>query len=170
MKPYPRANISEGDGVAISPELYNRIVEDIERLDRMAVMPPLFMTSGGSGSTIGLRLSPAELVLVAIIGAETGGGRYQGSILYGNSTGNTSNNFQLQAQTNQSATDGPEPLTNSNQTLVKNALVINLMEPNVGGSHILWGNTADMIYAVGRVMGFTSETTPRTIVYIETWP
>jgi hypothetical protein len=108
--------------------------------------------------------------LVAIIGAETGGGRYQGSILYGQSTGNTSNNFQLQPQTNQSATDGPTPLTNPSGTLVKNALVINLMEPDVGGSHILWGNTADMIYAVGRVMGFTSEATPRTIVYIQNWP
>jgi hypothetical protein len=170
LKPYPRANISEGDGVTLSAELYNRIVEDIERLDRTAVMPPLFMTSGGSGSTIGLRQLPGELLLVAIIGAETGGGRYQGSILYGNSTGNAANNFQLQAQTNQSAIDGPAPLTNSNGTLVNNALVVNLMEPNVGGSHILWADTADKIYAFGRVMGFTPEANPRTIVYIENWP
>jgi hypothetical protein len=170
LKPYPRANISEGDGITLSPELYNRIIEDIERLDRIAVMPPLFMTSGGSGSTIGLNLSPAELVLVAIIGTETGGGKYQGSIFYGKSTGNTSNIFQLQPQTNQSATDGPAPLTMSSGALVNNALVINLMEPNVGGSHILWGNTADLIYAVGRIMGYTSETVPRTIVYIENWP
>jgi hypothetical protein len=170
LKPYPRANISEGDGVTLSAELYNRIIEDIERLDRIAVMPPLFMTSGGSGSTIGLRQLPGELLLVAIIGAETGGGRYQGSILYGQSTGNPSNNFQLQAQATQSATDGPAPLTNPNGTLVNNALVVNLMEPIVGGSHILWADTADKIYAFGRVMGFTSEATPRTIVYIENWP
>ena len=93
-----RANISEGDGVTLSPDLYNRIVEDIERLDRLSVMPPLFMTGGASGTTIGFQATPAELVLVGIIGTETGGGRYQGSILYGNSTGNTSNNFQLQSQ------------------------------------------------------------------------
>ncbi|HEX4056225.1 MAG TPA: hypothetical protein VHX86_18345 [Tepidisphaeraceae bacterium] len=170
MKPYPRANISEGDGVTLSADLYNRMVEDIERLDRLAVMPPLFMTGGGSGTTIGLRSTPAELALVAIIGTETGGGRYQGSILYGNSTGNTSNNFQLQAQTNQSATDGPAPQTNSDGSLVNNALVINLMEPYVNGTHLLWGNTAFMMYAVGRVMGFTSETNPRTIVYVDNTP
>ena len=101
MKPYPRANISEADGVTLSPDLYNRIVEDIERLDRLSVMPPLFMTGGASGTTIGFQSTPAELALVAVIGTETGGGRYQGSILYGTSTGNTSNNFQLQSQTNQ---------------------------------------------------------------------
>ena len=55
MKPYPRANISEADGVTLSPDLYNRIVEDIERLDRLSVMPPLFMTGGASGTTIGFR-------------------------------------------------------------------------------------------------------------------
>jgi hypothetical protein len=170
MKPYPRANTSEGDGVTLSADLYNRMVDDIERLDRLAVMPPLFLTSGASGATIGLRTSPAELALVVIIGTETGGGRYQGSILYGNSTGNTSNIFQFQPQTNQTATDGPAPLTNSNGSLVNNALVINVMEPLVGGSHLLWGTTGDMIYATGRVMGFTSESTPRLIVYIETLP
>lgn len=170
MKPYPRANISEGDGVTLAADLYNRIVEDIERLDRLAVMPPLFLTGGGSGTTIGLRSAPAELALVAIIGTETGGGRYQGSILYGNSTGNTSNNFQLQAQTNQSATDGPAAQTNSDGTLVNNALVINLMEPYVNGTHLLWGNTVDLMYVVGRIMGFTSETNPRTIIYIDKTP
>ncbi len=159
LKPYPRANISEGDGITLSAELYNRMVEDIERLDRIAVMPPLFMTSGGSGSTIGLQESPGELLLVAIVGAETGGGRYQGSILYGVSTGNAANNFQLQAQTVQTATDGPEPLTNPNGTLVNNALVLNLKEPNVGGSNVLWADTADRIYVIGRVMGYTSEAT-----------
>jgi len=97
LKPYPRANISEGDGITLSPELYNRIIEDIERLDRMAVMPPLFMTSGGSGSTIGLNLSPAELVLVAIIGAETGGGKYQGSIFYGKKHGQYVQHFSVAA-------------------------------------------------------------------------
>jgi hypothetical protein len=170
LKPYPRANISEADGVTLSPDLYNRIVEDIERLDRLSVMPPLFMTGGASGTTIGFQSTPAELVLVAIIGAETGGGRYQGSILYGASTGNTSNNFQLQSQTNQSATDGPAPLTASNGSFVNNALVINLNEPFVNGSHILYGQTAELFYVIGRVMGYTSESTPRTIVYVQNWP
>jgi hypothetical protein len=170
LQPYPRANISNGDSVAISVDLYNRMVADIERLDRLAVMPPLYMTSGGSGATIGFQPSPAELVLVAITGPETGGGRYNGSILYGNSTGSTTTNFQLQPQPNQSSTDGPIALTQSNGALVNNALVINLNEPYVNGTHVLWGNVAEMYYAIGRVMGFTSEATPRTIVYIENWP
>ena len=170
MQPYPRANISEADGVTLSPDLYNRIVEDIERLDRLSVMPPLFMTGGASGTTIGFQSTPAELALVAIIGTETGGGRYQGSILYGTSTGNTSNNFQLQAQTNQSATDGPAPLTTATGAFVNNALVINLNEPFVNGTHILFGNTAEIFYVVGRVMGYTSESAPRTIIYVQNWP
>ena len=170
MQPYPRANISEGDAVAISVDLYNRIVSDIERLDRLAVRPPLYLTNGASGTTIGFQSSPGELVLVAIIGAETGGGRYQGSILYGNSTGSTSTNFQLQPQVNQSATDGPEPISQTNGTLVNNALVINLNEPYVNGTHLLWGNVSEMYYAIGRVMGYTSGSNPRTIVYIENWP
>jgi hypothetical protein len=170
LKPYPRANISEGDAVTLSPDLYNRIVEDLERLDRLSVMPPLYMTGGGSGTTIGLHATPGELVLVAIIGTETGGGRYQGSIFYGTSTGNTSNNFQLQTPSVQTATDGPLPRTNSNGSLVNNALVVNLMEPYVNGSHLLYANTYEMFFAIGRVMGYTSETSPRTIVYVENWP
>jgi len=170
LQPYPRANISEAEGVSLSPDLYNRIVEDIERLDRLSVMPPLFMTGGASGTTIGFQSTPAELVLVAIIGTETGGGRYQGSILYGDSTGNTSNNFQLQSEPGQSATDGPAALTGTSGASVNNALVINLNEPYVNGTHVLFGSSADIFYAVGRVMGHTPETTPRTIVYIESWP
>jgi hypothetical protein len=131
LKPYPRANISEGDGVTLSADLYNRIVEDIERFDRLSVMPPLFMTGGASGTTLGFQATPPELVLVGIIGAETGGGRYSGSILYGNSTGNPTNNFQLQSQTIQTATDGPAPVTTSLGAYVNNALVVNLNEPYV---------------------------------------
>jgi hypothetical protein len=170
LKPYPRANISEGDGVTLSVDLYNRIVEDIERLDRVAVMPPLFMTGGASGTTIGLQQTPAELVLVAIIGAETGGGRYQGSILYGQSTGDTSNNFQLQGTTGQSATDGPTPVTQTGGALVNNALVVNLSEPYVTGTHVLYASTSELFYAIGRVMGYTSDSPPRPIVYLDNWP
>jgi hypothetical protein len=170
MQPYPRANISEGDGVTLSPDLYNRIVSDIERLDRLSVMPPLFMTGGASGTTIGFQSTPGELALVAIIGTETGGGRYQGSILYGNSTGNSSNNFQLLPQTVQTATDGPKPLTASNGSLINNALVINLNEPYVNGTHVLYAETGEWFYVIGRVMGYTAESTPRTIVYVQNWP
>jgi len=170
LKPYPRANISEGDAVTLSPDLYNRMVEDLERLDRLSVMPPLYMTGGASGMTIGYQGNPGELVLVAIIGVETGGGRYQGSILYGTSTGNTSNNFQLQSQPNQTATDGPEPITASSGAMINNALVININEPFVNGSHVLYASTAELFYVIGRVMGYTAESTPRTIVYTQNWP
>jgi hypothetical protein len=170
LKPYPRANISESEGVTLSVDLYNRIVEDIERLDRIAVMPPLFMTGGASGTTIGIQQNPAELVLVAIIGTETGGGRYQGSILYGNSTGNTSNNFQLQSTAGQSATDGPAPITQGSGAYVNNALVINLSEQYVNGTHVLYAPTAEFFYAIGRVTGYTADNPPRAIVYIDNWP
>lgn len=170
MQLYPRANISEGGSVALSPDLYNRIVSDIERLDRLGVMPPLFMTSGASGMTIGHQSSPSELALVAIIGSETGGGRYQGSILYGTSTGSTTTNFQLQPQEAQTATDGPKAATTSTGAFVNNALVINLYEPYVNGTHVLYADTGDFFYVIGRVMGYTSETPPRTIVYVQNWP
>jgi len=170
LKPYPRASISEADGVTLSPDLYNRIVEDIERLNRMTVMPPLFMTGGGSGTTIGFQATPGELVLVGILGIETGGGRYQGTIFFGDSTGSTSSNFQLQSQPNQTETDGPARQSGSGGAAVNNALVVNLNEPYVNGTHVLFGNSSQTFYAVGRVMGFTPENTPRTIVYIEIWP
>ncbi len=170
MKPYPRANISECDGVTLSPDLYNRIIDDIERLDRLSVMPPLFMTGGASGMTIGVQPPAAELVLVGIIGTETGGGRYQGTILAGVSTGNTANNFQLQPQAAQAATDGPVAQIAAGGAFENNALVINVNEPYVNGSHLLYGGSVELIYAVGRVMGFTPENPSRTIVYIESWP
>jgi hypothetical protein len=170
LKPYPRANISEGQGVTLSADLYNRIVDDLERMDRLSVMPPLFMTGGASGTTIGFQSKPAELVLVAIIGTETGGGRYQGSILYGTSTGNTSNNFQLESTLAQTATDGPAPVTQSSGAYVNNALVVNLNEPYVNGTHVLYGPSIEYFYAIGRVTGYTAEPTPRTVVYIESWP
>ncbi len=166
MKPYPRANQSQGDAVTLSVDLYNRMVEDIERLDRLSVAPPLTMISGPGGATIGMSQSPASVV-VAIVGAETGGGRYKGSILFGNSTGNTSNNFQLQSSSSQSATDGPQP---ANNTYPNNALVINVREQFVGGSHKLYAGQGILYYAVGRIMGQTQEATPRTIVYINDWP
>ena len=40
----------------------------------------------------------------------------------------------------------------------------------VNGTHVLFGNTSGVFYVVGRVMGYTPESTPRTIVYIENWP
>src|SRR5580658_11153947 len=99
MKPYPRSSNSEGAGVALSSDLYNRMIEDIERLDKLSVTAPLTLSRSGGGTSIGIHLPAApqsDMTLVAIIGTETGGGRYKGSILSGDSTGNTSNNFQLQ--------------------------------------------------------------------------
>lgn len=106
---------------------------------------------------------PGEMVLVGIIGTETGGGRYGGTILCGPSTGNLTNNFQLQSQPNQVPTDGPKGAP------IKNALVINLNEPYVNGTHLLFGDSAEIIYCLGRVMGQTTESTPRTIVYVVSW-
>jgi hypothetical protein len=168
MKSYPRANASEGDCVTLSVDLYNRIVDDLERLDRLSVSPPLTMSSGGGGKNIGMRMATqsSEMALVAIIGTETGGGRYKGSILSGNSTGSTTTNFQLNSSLGQSATDGPTMKT-SGGVPVNNALVINLPEQYVSNSHLLYWSNPFFYYAWGRVMGQTSESTPRTIVYLE---
>jgi hypothetical protein len=172
MKPYPRASNSEGAGVTLSADLYNRMVEDIERLDKLSVMQPLTISRGGGGTSIGINLPTApqtQLALVAIIGIKDengnvmGGGKYSGSILTGNSTGNTSNNFQLQPSQTQSATDGPTMQLTSGESPVNNALVINIREQFVPGSHVLYANQADFYYCWGRVMGMTTEATPRTI-------
>jgi hypothetical protein len=171
MKSYPRANPSDGDGVTLSVDLYNRMVEDLERLDRLSVSPPLTMSSAGGGINIGMRPAAAPaapLVLVVINGTETGGGRYTGSILTGNSTGSTSTNFQLAATPTQSTTDGPVAPT-SGGSPVNNALIINVLEPYVSGLHMLYASTVPY-YAWGEVMGQTTESTPRTIVYLQSWP
>jgi hypothetical protein len=171
MKPYPRSGSSEGAGVALSSDLYNRMIEDIERLDKLSVTQPLTINRSGGGTSIGINLPAApasDMTLVAIIGTETGGGRYKGSILTGNSTGNTSNNFQLQPSPTQSATDGPVFQTSGGHP-VNNALVINVREQAVPGTHVLYSSVS-IYYAVGRIMGQTSEATPRTIVYVDGWP
>jgi hypothetical protein len=143
-------------------------------MDRLSVSPPLTLNNGGGGINIGLRLPAvptptAEMALVAVIGTETGGGRYKGSLMSGNSTGSTSTNFQFAATATQSATDGPVAQINPDGTMVNNALVINVLEPYVSGCHLLYCSGIPY-YAWGRVMGQTSESTPRTIVYLQSWP
>jgi hypothetical protein len=71
----------------------------------------------------------------------------------------------------QSATDGPafQP-TLSGAGYVNNALVVNMMEPYVSGSHLRAPQPSPLFFAVGRVMGMTAESPPRTIVYISGWP
>jgi hypothetical protein len=178
MKSYPRASQSEADGVALTASLYNRMVDDLERLSRLSVQPPLTLTDGPAGATLGINRPPGETVLVAVLNTETGGGRYQGSILYGPSTGSTSTNFQLIQEVSgtgaQTATDGPAywiDTTDDQHAPVINALVINVMEPYVGGTHVLFAGTSSTpLYTLGKVMGYTAESPPRTIVYVEAWP
>jgi len=142
---------------------------------------------GGKGIGSARDYTQHEFVIAAIIGAENGGGYYQGSILQGSSNGGAGDfsgsnapghyTFQLQSQVNQSKADGPVPQTNPNGTLKNNALIVNLAEPYVdwsgngtAGSHLLWGNTEEIFYVVGRVVGTTKEAVPRTIVYINETP
>ncbi len=168
---------------------FNRIRAKVDGMNGFGVSNTLTSITIGD-TTVGVDVSPqqGELLLAAIIGAESAGGYYQASILYGNSNGGnggSKNNapgtriFQLQSQVNQSATDGPRPKTNPNGSFVNNALVVNLAEPyvgwsatggNYGGSHLLWGNVAEVFNVIGRVMGQTKETKPRTIIYINDWP
>jgi hypothetical protein len=178
MKPYPRASQSEADGVALPASLFNRMVEDLERLGRLSVQPPLTLSQGPAGATLGINRPIGEIVLVAIIGAETGGGRYKGSILYGSSTGSTTTKFQLSQDVAgtgaQTETDGPAffiDTTSDQYVAVNNALVVNVMEPYVTATHVLHaGTSSSPLFTLGKVMGYTAEATPRTIVYVETWP
>jgi hypothetical protein len=166
MKPLPRA--ASGTVVSLDADLYNFLADNLERMDKWIVKPPLNLQQTPAGNL--LSMSPIggdELALVMIIGIETGGGRYQGSILSGNSTGSTSNNFQLQATLTNLYTDGP--VATGGGDPVNNALVINMLEPYVSGSHLLY-NPDSYYYAYGKVMGKTSESTPRTIVYLQNWP
>ena len=139
---------------------FNRIRAKVDGMNGFGVSNSLHSITIGD-TTVGVDVSPqqGELLLAAIIGAESGGGYYQASILYGNSNGGNGGNnanapakytFQLQSQVNQSAVDGPKPKTNKYGALINNALVVNLAEPFVGftatsgaanpGSHLLWGN------------------------------
>lgn len=126
-----------------------------------------------------------EMVLVAIIGidqgtADTSGGYYQGSILFGGSNGGAGDftgtnppgtyNFQLLGSQTQNQTDGPAPRQNTDSTYVNNALVINLPEQFVNGSHMLYPNNSTYYCVLGRKMGMTKEANPRTIVYVDSWP
>jgi hypothetical protein len=181
MNPYPRASRSEGAGVALSADLYNRMVEDIERLDKLAVTWPLSISRGAGGTSIGINLPQStptqQMTLVAILGyaasggyAATGSGKYHGSILSGNDTAPATQNFQLQPGSVQSATDGPAFQTGSGSQPVNNALVINMPEQYVPSSHVLYQSQGYLTYAFGQIMGQTSESPPRTIVYVDGWP
>ncbi|MDP9175542.1 MAG: hypothetical protein M3O30_17000 [Planctomycetota bacterium] len=168
MKPLPRA--ASGSVISLDADLYNYIAENLERLDKWTVKPPLNFQQTPAGNLLAVAPSPAETVLVAIIGAETGGGRYQGSILYGPSTGAATDTFQLDATLSQAAFDGPVPKTDSHG-LINNALVMNMWEPYGADSHMLYNQeSAHLIYALGRIEGSTNENPPRTRVYIENWP
>jgi hypothetical protein len=167
MKPLPRA--APGGTVALDAELYNYIAENLERLDKWTVRPPLNFQQTPAGNLLSLASDAGEMVVVAIIGTETGGGRYQGTILGGNSTGPVTDIFQLDPTTGQSSTDGPAPQLHIS-AYVNNALVMNLPEQYVAGSHVLWaGNVVHPIYAVGRIVGQTNESPPRARVYINDW-
>jgi hypothetical protein len=174
MKDLPRA--AQGSTVVLDADVYNTLVDTLRRLDSWSVAPPLHLIRDAAGNHLSTR-SSAEQVLVGIIGVESGGGRYQGTILSGQSTGSTSTNFQLRSSETQSATDGPIAQIQSGN-FVNNALVINVLEQYVGNSHILWAPTGQTsppsdwgaFFAFGRIMGQTNENPARTIVYIEGWP
>jgi hypothetical protein len=174
MKDLPRA--AQGSTVVLEADVYNTIVDTLIRLDSWSVAPPLQLVRDGAGNHLSSRGGPFGLALVQIIGTESGGGRYKGTLLSGLSTGSTSTNFQLRPSLTQSATDGPVAQTGSGG-YANNALVINILEQFVG-SHMLWAPEGQLsppsgwgaFFAFGRIMGQTNENPSRTIVYIEGWP
>lgn len=174
MKDLPRA--ADGATVVLDADVYNTIAETLRRLDSWSVAPPLQLIRDGAGNHLSTR-SVGDQALVQIIGTETGGGRYKGTLLIGQSTGSTSTNFQLRPSLTQSATDGPVAQTNSGG-YVNNALVINVLEQFVPNSHMLWAPQGQLFppsswgafFAFGRIMGQTNEDPSRTIVYVEGWP
>ena len=114
MTPLPRA--APGSVVSLDGDLYNFIADQLQRLDKWTVQPPLNLQQTPAGNLLSMAPSSSELVLVAILGTETGGGYYHGSILYGSSNGGTGGtntnspatyNFQLEYTTGQTQTDGP---------------------------------------------------------------
>ncbi|MGA2584763.1 MAG: hypothetical protein ABSG31_15915 [Tepidisphaeraceae bacterium] len=177
MTPLPRA--APGSVVSLDGDLYNFIADQLQRLDKWTVQPPLNLQQTPAGNLLSMAPSSSELVLVAILGTETGGGYYHGSILYGSSNGGTGGtntnspatyNFQLEYTTGQTQTDGPVWQTASGGGAVNNALIVNLPEQFVASHKLYYSGQGLFTYAVGRVMGKTSESTPRTIVYIDEWP
>jgi hypothetical protein len=57
MKPLPRATV--GDGIAPDQTLWNRLCDEIERIDRLSVSSPLELIDAPAGKTLGIRLTKA---------------------------------------------------------------------------------------------------------------
>jgi len=131
-----------------------------------------------------------ETALLAIIGIDAGGGGgcYQGNILRGQSTGMdgtkewgldstvipTGNDpqvgkfdFQLTSSYVSNIVDGPYPAVHGTGQYTNNALVINLYEQYVPGSHLLYVDMDALVYVIGKYQGMTDEDTPRAIYYVQ---
>ena len=174
--------------IRLTPEFvreWERIRHKVDTLSGVGVNNTATSISiGDDGTQPDMWPHVGELALVQIIGTETGGGYYKGTLMRGLSNGGNggaggtiaSKNFQLRPSLTQSATDGP--LATTNYGYVNNALVINVLEQFVPGSHMLWAPQGQLsppsgwgaFFAFGRIMGQTSEDPSRTIVYIEGWP
>lgn len=160
---------------------WNRIRAKVDGMSGPGVVNSLGGISfGGNDSAPDVSPHDPEWVLVRIIGTETGGGYYKGSIVRGVSNGGAGDltgsnppatyNFQLQnAGQTQTQTDQPQ-LVPVSGSYVNNALVVNVNEPYLTGTHMLFGTSSMPVFVWGRVQGVTKETKPRTIVYVESWP
>ncbi len=103
------------------------------------------------------------IVVVQIIGIATGGGKYNGTIIWGNSCAIASENLAM-----------PEAMISTGNN---NALILNLAENGLGDVHtLIWSATNSQgaaqaqTYVLGRIVGYTTETVPRAIVIVSVAP
>lgn len=143
MRPFPRAI---DDPTLLSRDVWNRLVETVEMLGRLAVAPPLELAESAAGRTLSLRPSAPSAVVVKITASAAGGGAYTGRVLTGRSTATGLATLVM-----------PEGMTIPS---ADDALILNLAE-NGKSTHDLSAGR----FAPGVVIGTTSD--GRKIVAID---
>ena len=94
--------------VTLDPELFNYIAENLKRLDKWTVRPPLNLQQTPAGNLLSLSPTPpGKWFWSSSPASKPGAGKYSGAILAGKSTGAVTNTFQLDPPPRCQTVDGP---------------------------------------------------------------
>lgn len=121
----------------------------VERTQKIGVSPPLFMSQGPEGFTIGAWVPGVNVIPLLLHSNETGGGYYAGSQLAG-----------VASLTNGASTLS-EPLNGMTNPTGRAVLVYN--PPEEGQSTHVLSPTSQATYGAGLLVGTTTETPPRPV-------
>ena len=143
---FPRA--ASGTQLVIDGDLWNRLMDQVERNGRLYACPPLLLADGPGGKVLSVIQVPSKPGIVVKITANKGtGGQYDGTVMGGTLTPTGSSTYDL-----------PGTLTAGTSVLVVN--------DDEAGNFTHW--IALDTYAEGVYDGGTStEATPRPVVRIQ---